>query len=150
MKIFKSSLVLVVLGLSLPAFAAVTVKGSKSNSSFRETCNTQACCQQHPGAAGCNGNVLKGTTKVTAPPAPTPVNNGTINNTKANTYKVAGPTPGPTQGPVESTTVKGSHSNSSSYRVEGTPVPTPKPVNLAVGDEGAPSDPNKKPKKPKN
>lgn len=89
----KSLVVLAILGLSMPVLAE-TIRGSKSNGSFRGTCSTAACCKQYPGSAGCNGSVLKikrsprGTGAQPSQPVATTT---TVNASKSNSFREVAP-----------------------------------------------------------
>lgn len=133
MNFSKPLVVLALLGLSTPVLGATTVRGTRSNSSAKENCHTQACCQQHPGSGGCNGSVLRtqptrprdtGTapSTVTTPPVkPTndgPDGGGPITIDQVPERKNSGHA-------TEKIEIKGTHSNT--YK-GAAPTPTPKPV----------------------
>ena len=132
MKISKSLVVLVLV--SMPAFAATPIVSNGSGSSFKGTCNTPACCQQHPNAPGCVGSVLR----VNCPQCkPTPDAQHRVHGTVTTVKTVApakpetGSKPGdptPTAAPVKATTVRGGKSTGSYKEVAPTPGPTPRPA----------------------
>jgi hypothetical protein len=114
---FQKSLAVLAL-VSMPAFAAITVSGSKSNNSEKVngSCITAECCAKYPGTSGCNGNVLRRVHQVlTVKTKSTPAASASvapIKSTKSNASdKEVAPTPGPTPKPAESSNINSSRSN---------------------------------------